>query len=137
MYAIKNFQCEPHRQHQNPAKHRSQEVTKLGNHLMDHTNTPPKLWLLCLLYVIYLLNRLSIQRNEWKTPIKAAFGQKPDVSASSLSVGLIRLLPINWNLSIGNQERTGCMVCIAGHQGDSITFLVLTTSPNKFSLDMK
>jgi hypothetical protein len=41
MYAINNLQCEPHHQHQNPSELRIQEVMKLGNHLMDHTNTPP------------------------------------------------------------------------------------------------
>jgi hypothetical protein len=126
MYAIKDFQCEPHHQHQNPAERRIQEVKKLGNHLMDRTNTPPHLWLLCLLYVIYLLNRLSTQSIDWKTPIEAATGQQPDVSA---------LIAFRWFEPVyfkspglsdtGSQERTGRIVGIAEHQGDALTFLVL------------
>ena len=37
MYHIKDFQCEPHHQHQNYAERRIQEV----NELMDMPNTPP------------------------------------------------------------------------------------------------
>jgi hypothetical protein len=52
MYAIKDFQCEPHHQHQNSAERRIQEVKMMSNQLMDRTNTPPNLWLLCVNYVI-------------------------------------------------------------------------------------
>jgi hypothetical protein len=48
MYAIKIFQCKPHHHHQNSAARRIQEVKKMSNQLMDCTNTPPNLWLLCV-----------------------------------------------------------------------------------------
>jgi hypothetical protein len=37
MYAIKDFQCEPHHQHQNYAKRRIQEAKKLTKNLLDRT----------------------------------------------------------------------------------------------------
>ena len=56
MYAIKDFQCEPHHQHQNPAERQIQEVKKRCNILMDRSGSPAPYWLLCTKYVVYLLN---------------------------------------------------------------------------------
>jgi hypothetical protein len=81
MYAIDDFQCEPHHQHQNPAERRIQDVKRMSNTLMDRTGTPNKFWLLCLLYTVYVINRLATESLNWKTPMEAAFGQKPDISA--------------------------------------------------------
>jgi hypothetical protein len=61
MYAIKEIQCEPHHQHQNFAERRIQEVKKLSNTLLDRTGAKPSLWLLCVQYVVYLLNRISTE----------------------------------------------------------------------------
>ena len=128
MYAIKDFQCEPYHQHQNFAERRIQEVKALSNRLMDITNTNPIYWLLCVQYSIYLLNRLSTDRLDWKTPIEAATGQQPDVSA---------LLAFRWYEPVyvkdplkqpypsSTSERSGRIVGIAEHQGDALTFLVL------------
>jgi hypothetical protein len=59
MYAIKDFQCETHHQHQNYAERRIQEVQKLSNTLLDRSGYPPSLWLLCVQHIVYLLNHLS------------------------------------------------------------------------------
>jgi hypothetical protein len=74
MYAICDFQCEPHHQHQNQAERCIQEVKKLSNHLFDPTGSPAHLWLLCVDYVVYLLNHLSTESLEWKTPLEVATG---------------------------------------------------------------
>ncbi len=92
---------------------------------MDRTGTPPEYWLLCLLYVIYLLNRLSTESLGWLTPFETAFGQKPDISA---------LLAFRWWEPVyfacpgsypDTKERSGRMVGIAEHQGDAMTWLIL------------
>jgi Reverse transcriptase (RNA-dependent DNA polymerase) len=125
MYAIDDLQCEPHHQHQNPAERRIQDVKKLSNQIMDRTGTPPEYWLLCLLYVIFLLNRLSTESLDWLTPFEKAFGQKPDISA---------LLAFHWWEPVyfashgsypDTKERSGRMVGIAEHQGDAMTWLIL------------
>ena len=51
VYAIDDMQSEPHYQNQNPTERDIQEVKKMTNGLMDRTGTPPKYWLLCVLYV--------------------------------------------------------------------------------------
>ena len=125
MYAIDDFQCEPHHQHQNPAERQIQDVKRMSNTLMDRTGTPGKFWLLNLQYTVYIINRLSTESLSWKTPIETAFGQKPDISA---------ILAFRWwepiYFSYGNtfpqsKERTGWIVGIAEHQGDAMTWLIL------------
>ena len=127
MYAIKDFQCEPHHQHQNPAERQIQEVKKRCNVLMDRTGSPPQYWLLCTKYVVYLLNRVSLTSLQHRTPLEAATGQQPDISA---------LLAFHWFQPVyfknpkvsypsNTQERSGRIVGIAEHQGDALTFLVL------------
>ena len=132
MYAIKDFQCEPHHQHQNFAERRIQEVKKLSNALLDRTGSPPSLWLLCVQHVVYILNRLSTESLQWKTPLEAATGQQPDISA---------ILAFHWYEPVyfkhyksssdkvaypsESIERLGRIVGIAEHKGDALTFLVL------------
>ena len=81
MYAIKDRQSEPEYQNQNPAERRIQEVKKMNDAVMDRTGTPAKYWLLCLVYVVMMLNHLATQSLDWKTPIEKATGQKADISS--------------------------------------------------------
>ena len=81
MYAIKDFQCETHHQHQNFAEQRIHKVKKLSNTLLDHSGSPPSLWLLCVQHVVYILKHLSTESLQWKTPLEAATGQQPKISA--------------------------------------------------------
>jgi hypothetical protein len=53
---IGSWQSEPHQQHQNPAERRFQTVKTAANTILDRTGAPASTWLLCLLYVCFLLN---------------------------------------------------------------------------------
>jgi hypothetical protein len=77
MYAIKDFQCEPYHQHQNF----TEQVTKLSKTLFDRSGSPPSLWPLFVQHVVYILNCLSTEGLQWKTPLEVATGQQPDISA--------------------------------------------------------
>jgi hypothetical protein len=59
MYAIKDFQCEPYHQHQNPVERQIQEVKKLSNQMLDCTGAPPNLWILRILFIVCPINHLS------------------------------------------------------------------------------
>ena len=59
MYTIKDQQSEPHYQHQNPIEQRIQDLKQMVHGIMDHVGCPAPYWLLCLLYVIGLLNILA------------------------------------------------------------------------------
>jgi len=127
MYCIKDAQCEPHHQHQNPAEHRIQDVKRLTNNIMDRTGTPGVFWLICTMYVIYLLNHMSFDQLNGMTPISKAFGIQTDISA---------LLSFHWwqpvyyavdgDFPSESKEKLGQWVGVAENQGDALTYLVLT-----------
>jgi hypothetical protein len=118
---------EPEHQNQNYAERRIQEVKKLSTAMMDRTGTPHKYWLLALLFVIYLLNHVSVASLGNKTPLEVAEGQVVDSPA---------LLAHHWNKPIyyskdntfpsTNGEGFGRWVGVAEHQGDALTYLILT-----------
>jgi hypothetical protein len=130
MYCIADFQCEPHYQHQNYAERRIEEIRKTVNALLDCTGTPAAFWLLlAMLYVIKLMNHLAVASLDWKTPLEVAHGQKPDI---------LPFLQFHWwepvyfeapatrDFPSDSVEKTGRWVGIAEHQGDVLTYLVLT-----------
>ena len=58
LYAIGDSQSEAYYQHQNPIERRIQDVKRISQNIMDRTGCPAKCWLLCVLYVIGLLNHV-------------------------------------------------------------------------------
>jgi hypothetical protein len=127
IYAINDFQCEPHHQHQNYAERRIQEIKKYTNLIMDRVGAPPTYWLLCLEYVVYLINRLSVQSLHWKTPFEVFTGQKPDISALMAFYWFqpVYYLHPDKKFPSKSSEKSGRMVGIATHKGDIMTFLVM------------
>jgi hypothetical protein len=127
MYHIYDLHSEPEHQNQNYAERRIQEVKKLSTAMMDRTGTPHKYWLLALLFAIYLLNHVSVASLGNKTPLEVAHVQVVDSSA---------LLAHHWNEPIyysqdnpfpsTNGEGFGSWVGVAEHQGDALTYLILT-----------
>jgi Reverse transcriptase (RNA-dependent DNA polymerase) len=127
-YSIKDHQSEPGHQHQNYAERVIQEILRYVNVVMERTGTPPDCWLLCLLYVVDLMNHLSRDSLDGRTPIEATFNYKPDVSP---------YLYVHWwqpvyyaelsqkNFPSKSKERTGRIVGIAWDKGDLMTFMVL------------
>jgi hypothetical protein len=59
LYGIKDFQSEPHHQHQNFAESKIGDTKRLTDAIMDRTGTQASFWLLCLLYVVFLLYHLA------------------------------------------------------------------------------
>ena len=78
MYIIKDKQSEPHYQHQNPIERRIQDLKRMMYGIMDRVGCPPSFWLLCLLYVIHLLNVLS--NSKGCIPLTVVTGTQTDIS---------------------------------------------------------
>jgi len=132
MYAISNFQCEPHHQHQNPAERKIQEVKKLTNAIMDRTATKAKYWLLCLLFCVALLNHLACKSLDWETPLYKATGQRPDISAFLIFHFNEKVLyAVDNKFPSESPEKLGFYMGPAEHQGDTLTHLVLTADTDK------
>ena len=126
-YRIQQNTSEPYYQHQNLAERRIQDIKRRINALLDRTGSPDDLWLLCLEYVVYLENRLSLPSNNGRTPLEVAHGQVPDISA---------LLAFRWyepvyyhhpvkSFPSTSDERLGYWVGIAPNVGDALTYLIL------------
>jgi hypothetical protein len=94
--------------------------------------TQARFWLLCLLYVDYLLNHLSSDVLGGLTPIEIATGQRPDISA---------LLQFRWfepvlysvdhSFASDSPEKSGRWVGVADNQGDALTYLILNDDTQK------
>ena len=127
-YCIGQHFSEPEQQNQNPAERRIQDIKRSTNVLMDRTGTPARYWLLCLLFVCYLFNRVAHESLNGQTPILCAHGFVPDISA---------LLFFRWwepvyfyddNVSFPSdtKERRGRWVGVAETCGDVLTYMILT-----------
>ena len=77
---ISSWESDPHQQQQNPAERKYQMLKWYTNTILSHTSAPANTWLLCLLYVCFLLNRLACQSLQWRTPLEALEGSMPDIS---------------------------------------------------------
>ena len=76
---ISSWQSEPHQQQQNPSERKYQMLKRYTNTILSRTGVPANTWLLCLLYVCFLLNRLACQSLQWQTPLEALEGSTPDI----------------------------------------------------------
>jgi hypothetical protein len=94
---------------------------------MDRTGTQSHFWLLCLLYVVFLLNHLAFDALGGLTPIEVATGQRPDISALLQFCWFEPVLySVDHSFATDSPEKAGCWVGIAETQGDALTYLILT-----------
>jgi hypothetical protein len=77
-YGISSWQSEPHQQHQNPAEWQYQTV-KVCNSILDQTGAPAYCWLLCLMYVCFVLNNAFSEVIQ-STPLCQAYGTDNNIS---------------------------------------------------------
>ena len=77
---IDDWQSEPHRQNQNTAERRYQDIKRLANRILDRTNAPPSLWLLALRYTSFVYNYTAVESLGWETPLFVLTGTTPDIS---------------------------------------------------------
>ena len=82
--------------------------------------------------VTYLINRLASEKLGWKTPLEQATGQVPDISAL---LAFRWWEPVYYSTNNGfpstSPEKTGRWVGVADHQGDALTYLILTDDTNQ------
>ena len=78
MYLIEDQQPKLYYQHQNPIECRIQDLKCMMHGIMDEVGCPLPFWLLCLLYVIHLLNVLS--NSKGCIPLTIVTGTQTDIS---------------------------------------------------------
>ena len=79
-YRIKDWQSEPHYQHQNFAERYIQEVKRHTNWVLNWSGAPPETWLLIFHYIAYILNRTALRVLGDRTPYEYLIGHTPDIS---------------------------------------------------------
>ena len=79
-YHISNWHSEPYHQNQNPAEWRYRTIKSWTNTVMNRSGAPANCWLLCLIYVCYLLNHIACTALDGKIPLLALTGITPDIS---------------------------------------------------------
>ena len=73
-YHISNWHSEPYHQNQNPAEWMSRTIKSWTNTVMNRSGAPANCWLLCLIYVSYLLNHVACSAPDGKIPLSALTG---------------------------------------------------------------
>ena len=107
-YHISNWHSEPYHQNRNPAEWRYRTIKSWTNTAMNRSGAPANCWLLCLIYVSYLLNHIACTALDEKISLLALTGITPDISII-LSISLlsmqhmtnISLLKVKRGLAIG------------------------------------
>ena len=126
------WQSEPHQQQQNPAERRIQTIKGTSNRIMDRVGAPAYTWLLCILYVCYLLN------HTYNDSIKAV----PLNRLTGTTVDISPLLRFHFWQKVyykqaentfpsESKEGTGHIVGISEHVGPMMTWKVLNMETRK------
>jgi len=132
VYGISSWQSEPHQQHQNYAERKIQQLKQITNTIMDRTGAPPYTWLLCLMYVAFLLNH-TWSNNIQSIPLTALLGTTVDISI------LLRyhfwqkvyFKAIEPGFPSDSKERLGHIVGISEHVGHALTWKILDAETHK------
>jgi len=124
---------EAFKQFQNPAERYIQSLKTRVNFIMDRVGCPEDVWLLCVLYVVYLLNH-TYNTTINDIPMNKLKGSTTDISA------LLRFhfyQEVYYKVADGptfpsdSREAKGYMVGIAEHVGHQLTYKVLTDDTRK------
>jgi hypothetical protein len=129
---IDAWQSEPHQQHQNPAERHYQNIKRVCNTILDRSGAPPSTWLLCLMYVCFLLN------NTWceaisAVPLRMSTGSTNDISPL---LAFHFWEPVYYKLDDSDfpsdsREKRGHFVGISESVGHAMTFKILTDDTQK------
>jgi hypothetical protein len=131
-FCIGDWQSEPYQQQQNPSERRYQTVKNAANRIMDRTGAPSNTWLLCLMYVCYLLNHTY----------NATTGSVPLQHLTGVTVDISPLLRFHFwqkvyykkadsSFPSESSEGIGHIVGISENCGHAMTWKVLTIDTNK------
>ena len=130
---ISSWQSEPYQQHQNPAERKYQTIKRTTNTILNRTGAPAYTWLLCLVYVCFLLNLMASEVLNWQSPLARLTGSTPDISP------LLRFSfwePVYYKIDDSDfpsdsTEARGRWVGVAEHVGHMMTYKILTDDTRK------
>ena len=132
-YHISNWHSEPYHQTQNPAEWRYRTIKSWTNTVMNRSGTPANCWLLCLIYVCYLLNHIACTAHDRKIPLLALTAITPDISIILLFTLYqpVFYATYDQNFPSESEERAGYWVRFGEHCGDAMTHKILDHDTQK------
>ena len=132
-YHISNWHSEPYHQNQNPAEWRYRTIKSWTNTVMNRSGAPANCWLLCLIYVCYLLNHIACSALDGKIPLLALTGITPDISIILLFTFYqpVFYATYDQNFPSESEERAGYWVGFGEHCGDAMTHKILDHDTQK------
>ncbi|KAL7571369.1 hypothetical protein ACA910_007681 [Epithemia clementina (nom. ined.)] len=133
VYHSSSWHSEPYHQNQNPAEGRYRTIKSWTNNIMNRTGAPANCWLLCLLYVCYLLNHIACAALDYEVPMFHLTGITPDISILLLYVFYQKVYYATHDQSFPSEseERAAYWVGFGEHVGDALTHKLLDAETNK------
>ena len=74
VYHISNWHSEPYHQNQNPAEWWYRTIKSWTNTVMNMSGAPANCWLLCMIYVCYILNHTACGALNGSIPLFVLYG---------------------------------------------------------------
>ena len=132
-YHISNWPSEPYHQNQNPAEWRYRTIKSWTNTVMNRSGAPANCWLLCVIYVCYLLNHIACTALDGKIPLLALTDITPDISIILLFTFYqpVFYATYDQHFPSESEERAGHWVGIREHCGDAMTHKILDQDTQK------
>ena len=132
-YHILNWHSEPYHQNQNPAEWRYRTIKSWTNTVMNRSGAPANCWLLCLIYVCYLLTYIACSALDGKIPLLALTGMTPDISIILLFTFYqpVFYATYDQHFPSESEERAGYWVGFGEHCGDAMTHKILDHDTQK------
>jgi hypothetical protein len=132
-YIINDWQSEPHHQHQNYAERHYAIMKSRTYVILNRTGAPPDTWLLCMQYVCYIFNHMSVESLHWKTPWQLLTGETSDISLLLHFTFNEKIFytRVNSSFPSTSTEAKGYFVGFGESVGDAMTFKVLTDDTSK------
>ena len=132
-YHISNWHSEPYHQNQNPAEWRYRTIKSWTNTVMNRSGAPVNCWLLCLIYVCYLLNHIACTALDGKIPLLALTGISPDIFIILLFTFYqpVFYATYDQNFLPESEERAGYWVGFGEHCGNAMNHKILDHDTKK------
>ena len=132
-YHISNWHSEPYHQNQSPAEWRYRTIKSWTNTVMNRSGAPANSWLLCLIYVCYLLNHIACSALDGNIALLALTGINPDISIILLFTFYqpVFYATYDQHFPSESEERAGYWVGFGEHCGDAMTHKILDHDTQK------
>ena len=124
---IKSWQSEPHKQNQNFVEREYQDVKKNVNTLMDRTGSPASTWLLCLIWVCFVMNH-TYNKSIDGIPMERLTGISQDISPMLCFEWWEPVYYMSYDHGYPSESREarGRFVGVSENVGHAMTFKILT-----------